>query len=76
MMEEQNMNKTVCKFQHKFRKYEVDMLIDTKWASSMYYFDVFDVTESSECIGQFEAHDGADYKKLAKEVIKDAEKNK
>ena len=66
-------NITVCKFQYKLRKYEVDMLTETKWGSEMCLFDIFDITDVfSKCIGQMETNIGADYKKWAKEVIDDA----
>ena len=70
-----NLNKTVAKFTYKKRKYEVDMLLDSKWASGAgndgYVFDIFDVTEGKkgESVGQFDAYKGADYKKLAIDVI-------
>ena len=70
-----NLNKTVAKFTYKKRKYEVDILLDSKRhdmeGNLKYAFDIFDVTEDKrgECVGQFNSSKEADYKKLAIEEL-------
>jgi len=69
------LNKTVAKFIHRGIKYEVDMLLDTKYgdegaATPGYKFHVFDIT-NNDLVGEFDGYDGADYIMLAKQAIKE-----
>ena len=70
------LNKTVCKFQYKKRKYEVDCLLDSDLVDGKFEFHIFDVTDglnadgSSVYVAAFEAQKGADYEKWAKETLK------
>jgi hypothetical protein len=65
-----SLNKTVAKFTLKGKKYEVDQLLDSKWGGEAgtprYAYDIF---EGDEHITQFDAYEGADYVKLAKEAL-------
>jgi len=75
-MKDKSLNKTICKFTYRGKRFEVDQLLDTKWGGKAgtprFYFDIFVVTKKDkvgECVGQFEGYVGADYKKLAIYII-------
>ena len=68
-------NKTVCKFEYKNKKYQVDQLLDSLDGYDDFYFDIFDCTiiKRGICVGQFNTYEGDDYKKLTIEYLtKDA----